>query len=59
MTEETPKCRTCGYALTLDLNGDYFCLHSVIICEKHDDNYPSPFVTITVKEYEELKGETK
>ena len=37
---EFPKCRTCGYELATDLNGDYFCLHSVIMEENHDDHFP-------------------
>ena len=52
---EIPKCKTCGKELSLDLNGDYFCMQSVIMEEKHDDNFPSPFITITRKEYEMLK----
>jgi len=41
-----PKCKTCGNELSLDLNGDYFCLKSVMLEEKHDDNFPSPFIII-------------
>lgn len=41
-----PKCRTCGEPLTQDLNGDWFCMHSVIVDEHHDDCYPNPYITI-------------
>jgi len=52
MTE--PKCKTCGQELSLDLNGDYFCLRSVVSCENHDDTYPSPFITIEKKDLKKL-----
>jgi len=54
MSENIPKCKTCGSVLFLDLNGDYFCMKSVIIEEKHDDCYPSPFIQVKRDDLQEL-----